>query len=210
MEEKKGKEKQPYKPNPLARKYGHTVHKKQAAGVNGTGMNAQKKQEITRQIESLELQVQDHKRNEKEQELAKKYQYVKFVEQKKTQKRITKLQKQLGLMTKDDDGYDELERQLEEFQFNLLYIKHYPVDVKYVSLYPTESNEDRETDSKAAPEDIAKGKEKTEKLRMEIVEQLKNAQENGLLKDGFVLRVKQKQEIEEEGNEKEQDEFFME
>ncbi|KAJ3314004.1 18S rRNA maturation protein [Boothiomyces sp. JEL0838] len=229
MEEKKGKTKNQYKPNPLSKKYGHSVHKKQATGVNGankkirdlqrllkkqTGMNAQKKQEITRQIESLELQVEEHKQKEKEQELAKKYQYVKFVEQKKTTKRITKLQKQLGLMTKQDDGYAELERQLEEFQFNLLYIKYYPVDVKYISLYPSESNEkESESESKISLIDIAKGKEKTERLRLQIVEKLRNAQENGLLKDGFVLRMKQKQDKEdhnEEQDEEEQDEFFME
>ncbi|KAJ3260605.1 18S rRNA maturation protein [Boothiomyces macroporosus] len=229
MEEKKRKTKNQYKPNPLAKKYGHSVHKKQATGVNGvnkkirdlqrllkkqTGMNAQKKQEITRQIESLELQVEEHKQREKEQELAKKYQYVKFVEQKKTTKRITKLQKQLGLMAKQDDGYEELERQLEEFQFNLLYIKYYPVDVKYISLYPSESNEkESESESKISPKDIAKGKEKTERLRLQIAEKLRNAQENGLLKDGFVLRMKQKQDKEdhnEEQDEEEQDEFFME
>ncbi|KAJ3323172.1 18S rRNA maturation protein [Boothiomyces sp. JEL0866] len=226
MQEKKGNKNQ-YKPNPLAKKYGHSVHKKQATGVNGlnkkirdlqrllkkqTGMNAQKKQEITRQIESLELQVKDHKRKEKEEELAKKYQYVKFVEQKKTTKRITKLQKQLGLMAKQDEGYGELERQLEDFQFNLLYIKFYPVDVKYISLYPSESNEqESENSKKASTEDIAKGKEKTERLRLEIIEKLKTAQQGGLLKDGYVLRMKQKQDVEgEDQDEEEQDEFFME
>lgn len=80
--------------NPIAKKYGHHVHKKTADTESKSSLKkrlrdtqrilkrdlpATKRQELERRLEALTAQVGSMDQNSKENELQEKYKYVRFV-----------------------------------------------------------------------------------------------------------------------------------
>ncbi len=164
-----------YQENPLKKRYGSKEKKPVSASglkktLRDTKRQLQKctnevvKVELARKIAAAEHSLADLARVVHEESLAERYKYVKFVEvrslllafiynlqRKKVAKRIAR-------------G--------EALQLMLDYIDYYPVDLKYVALFPSK-------------DDAASAEE-----RARIMALVREASEAGLCKPGFVLRSK--------------------
>ncbi|KAJ3151210.1 18S rRNA maturation protein [Geranomyces michiganensis] len=149
--------------HPLAKKYGHHV-KPAAASASAVAaaagqpaeslaslrkkirdaqrllrrenLPADKKVELERRIKALNLQVTAREDREKEAALFSKYKYLRFVEQKKIDRRIRSLAKILANLPPDSNPA-ELTAALHTQRVNLAYTRFYPRDMKYLSLFPS-------------------------------------------------------------------------
>ena len=90
------------------------------------GNNAQLTKHFDMKLSKLHFDLKMKKQLQKEELLKEKYKFVKFVELKKTLKKLKKI-------TQKDSEY-------EHWNLNSFYIKYYPIDVKYIALY-TESSQ---------------------------------------------------------------------
>jgi hypothetical protein len=196
-------QKRKYKENPLRRKYGHHVHTKKASPLSVNqikkklrdtnrllkkDLNAQKRTELERLVQSLEEQIKQTENEKRYTKYQERYKYVRFVEAKKSQRRLKHAEK---------EGDQEA---IQKFQLNALYTKFYPMDCKYVALYPSEE---------------LKPESKTWKRRNEILERIKELHEQGKLSDGYSWTLKSQEEDSdtesepEEAKDDEQDDFFL-
>ena len=82
----------------------------------------------------------DRKRVQTEKRYAERYHKVKFFERRKVVRRLKQLRKALAAGGADVDDLRTKERTLED---DLLYIKHYPKDQKYVSLFGDRAQDDK-------------------------------------------------------------------
>jgi hypothetical protein len=196
-------QKRKYKENPLRRKYGHHVHTKKSSALSVNqikkklrdtnrllkkDLNAQKRTELERLVQSLEEQIKQTENEKRYTKYLERYKYVRFVETKKSQRRLKHAQK---------EGDEE---EIRKYELNVLYTKFYPRDCKYVALYPAAQLE---------PES------KTLKRRNEILARIKELNEEGKLVEGYSWTLKSSEEDSdtesepEEANDDEQDDFFL-
>ncbi|KAI9014714.1 hypothetical protein BC832DRAFT_165435 [Gaertneriomyces semiglobifer] len=215
-----------YQPNPLAKKYGHHVRPQQnEEGMSvikkkirdterilkkGKNLQATQQLELERRIKALKLKLANKEREEREEKLAHKYKYVKFVESKKCARKLKQIEKALS----SDPNNKDLQSELLTQRVNLAYIQHFPPDMKYISLFPT-------TTGKETSEQIKEAKD-TEERRQRIWQRMQKAVESGEAeRRGWVLRQKDifktnDQAIENEGEseirdeQQDGDDFFLE
>ncbi|KAI8817731.1 uncharacterized protein EV422DRAFT_213854 [Fimicolochytrium jonesii] len=161
-------------PNPLARKYGHHLKqqgakegdtaeaslaklKKQIRDAQRTlrrpNLTATQEKELQRRVKALNLKVEEQHQRSKEEALKAKYKYLRFVEQKKCDRKIASLQKELAEVDDSEEGSDEHQQILAElrtYETNAAYVKYYPLDMKYIALFPKETTTDTPSDVKRA------------------------------------------------------------
>eukprot|EP00033_Pygsuia_biforma_P002860 GCRY01003155.1.p1 GENE.GCRY01003155.1~~GCRY01003155.1.p1 ORF type:complete len:251 (+),score=47.52 GCRY01003155.1:133-885(+) len=95
--------------------------------------DSNKKSELQKKISDLTLKMNEAKQKQEmsntERKNATKYHYVKFVEKKKVERKIKHLEEKAELTSEEEQERWNLLKDLE-------YIKYYPSDKKYVSLFP--------------------------------------------------------------------------
>ncbi|KAI8898595.1 hypothetical protein BC833DRAFT_589160 [Globomyces pollinis-pini] len=204
------------KDKPVTKKYNQNVHKKESKQPSnsvikkkirdvrrlltskGDNLSATKKVELERSIKALEQQIISNGQLAKETKLKEKYQYIKFVEEKKTRRRLKQVNKTLEDLSETDDTYLDLKKEFNDLEFNLKYIRFYPVDIKYISLYPSNVTEENEIQSND--------------IKSKVIELIKKADEDGLLVDDAVLRLNTKIENDDDlvaETKDENDDFFL-
>ncbi|KAJ2998069.1 hypothetical protein HDV02_004894 [Globomyces sp. JEL0801] len=204
------------KDKPVTKKYNQNVHKKESKQPSnsvikkkirdvrrlltskGDNLSATKKVELERSIKALEQQIISNGQLAKETKLKEKYQYIKFVEEKKTRRRLKQVNKTLEDLSETDDTYLDLKKEFNDLEFNLKYIRFYPVDIKYISLYPSNVTEENEVQSND--------------IKSKVIELIKKADEDGLLVDDAVLRLNTKIENDDDlvaETKDENDDFFL-
>ncbi|KAI9104437.1 hypothetical protein DFS34DRAFT_690731 [Phlyctochytrium arcticum] len=209
---KKPAHKNPHKSNPLARKYGHhlTPQTQQSSStplstlrkqlrdakrvLSRPGKSATAEQAIQRKIQALNVEIRERERETKEEGLRVKYKYIRFVEQKKCMRRIKQLSTLLSATDPSDESYTQIKSDLTTAQTQLSYTRHFPADMKYIALFPAET------------EEKVTG---TETARERILEYLKGREVKGVIRMKDVFGEKEKGVVEEEEGEKEGDEFFI-
>lgn len=96
---------------------------------------AKAKQEAV--LAKLNEDMRKAKRTRLESHRSTKYHKVKFFERRKCERRIGQAEKKLAAST-DAAERTELEQQLEAHRLDLQYIRYFPPEHKYISLYPKE------------------------------------------------------------------------
>jgi len=86
-------------------------------------------------------QAQQHRRKERERLNSKRYHKVKFFDRRKVERQIAALTRQLESTTVASEQA-ELQARLQHAQGDLLYVKHFPRQKKYLSLFPSSGAED--------------------------------------------------------------------
>ncbi|KAI8799745.1 hypothetical protein BJ742DRAFT_844639 [Cladochytrium replicatum] len=216
-------------------------------------LTATAQQEMERRLKGLHKRVEYAKqrkmRAEKEQKLAEKYRMVKFIESKKIQRRVDRITKRLdGLSNRpsnesepedeagsgEDDQNDkrimsashsDLETQLAEARLDLAYVKHFPVDMKFISLFPKEpyreeTSAKRDTIRATVQAKMEKGALEGLVLREEDVFGSAGADEDDDEEPGATAEIERttkrptrtknsKQVSQQEGDEDEGDDFFL-
>ncbi|KAJ1332406.1 hypothetical protein BSLG_008708 [Batrachochytrium salamandrivorans] len=196
--------------NPLAKKFGHHVHKKTKQESKSdlkksirdterslkvryvvmiTGehfwlnclklqrnLSATQEQELQRRAKALRLKLQAKEQEEADTVFHEKYKYIRFVETKKIHRKIAQAKKQISTPSNSEiEGTDALAA-LQMYELYLLYVTHFPCDVKYISLFPAEP---LSKDSKTAL------------LQEKILQIVKQAHVDGLFeRPGYVIRMK--------------------
>ena len=92
------------------------------------------------ELAALRTEGQKAKRVQREKAFSKMYHKVKFFERQKVERRIGQLQKQLAAAAPAAKA--ALEAQLVEAEHDLLYVRHFPRNKKYLSLFPAEPLEE--------------------------------------------------------------------
>ncbi|KAH6562207.1 hypothetical protein BASA50_011169 [Batrachochytrium salamandrivorans] len=176
--------------NPLAKKFGHHVHKKTKQesksdlkkSIRDTerslkrNLSATQEQELQRRAKALRLKLQAKEQEEADTVFHEKYKYIRFVETKKIHRKIAQAKKQISTPSNSEiEGTDALAA-LQMYELYLLYVTHFPCDVKYISLFPAEP---LSKDSKTAL------------LQEKILQIVKQAHVDGLFeRPGYVIRMK--------------------
>mmetsp|Transcript_8552 Transcript_8552/g.35653 ORF Transcript_8552/g.35653 Transcript_8552/m.35653 type:complete len:246 (-) Transcript_8552:27-764(-) len=112
-------------------------------------VRAAKSEQLQELLKQQQAREKELKRIEREKRLQKKYRRLKFVERQKLtrkmgqcQKKIMKRKVKLAAKGKETDKkLERLEAAMEELQSDLLYIKHFPKNKKYVALFPEQDSE---------------------------------------------------------------------
>ena len=68
---------------------------------------------------------------------ADKYHYVRFVEKKKLTRKLRHIRDELVKAVSNKEETAELEKQLALVQDDMMYVQRFPLDEKYISLFPT-------------------------------------------------------------------------
>ncbi|KAJ3057180.1 18S rRNA maturation protein [Rhizophlyctis rosea] len=153
-------------PNPLARKYGHHVHGPAKGGPPGgasgirkrirdterllkkANLPANTRVELERRLKALNIDLSKLQRSDLEEKLHKKYKYVKFVEEKKINRKVSALQKKLE--TSSPTESKTLQKDLSERLTDLAYIKYFPRDMKYISVVADNEGSTKTEDQRSA------------------------------------------------------------
>jgi len=90
------------------------------------------RQTTERRLVLLKEELEKTSKVKKKKTMEDRYKAVKFVERKKLLRKISQLKKRDGESTTKDD--DQIEQKL---RVDLNYVLHYPLTIKYVSLFPT-------------------------------------------------------------------------
>lgn len=159
-----------------------------------------------------------------------KYRYLKFVERTKVLRRIKKLEKRLSVIDgtgaageaavavkedsdadSDDDNADDgddmdeekeqkLRAELESFKLNLLYIEHFPGDMKYISLFPKSASAgggEDDNESVSSDDDDEQEEEEEEKQDTTTTNSSKNHQKWSTSNKPLIWQAKIKANISE-------------
>ena len=105
------------------------------------------KTDLERRVKALELELQQLEKNSEAQKLKQKYKYVKFVERKKLERKMHQLEHSLSTQNDskeaDQKGQpmnpEKIQQEIQDIKSKLMYIDHYPKDLKYISLMVTET-----------------------------------------------------------------------
>ena len=92
------------------------------------------------ELATLRTEGQKAKRVQREKAFSKMYHKVKFFERQKVERRMSQLRKQLAAA--EPAARAALEAQLLESEHDLLYVRHFPRNKKYLSLFPAEPLEE--------------------------------------------------------------------
>jgi rRNA-processing protein Efg1 len=105
----------------------------------GDSMTATARAAKEAEITSLLALADDRTRRERERELAKKYHMVKFFERRKIERRLQVIAAKAAKPGADDG---ELSVQRKILEDDLFYVRNFPKDIPYVSLYPSSGHSD--------------------------------------------------------------------
>ncbi|KAI8920785.1 hypothetical protein DFJ77DRAFT_436923 [Powellomyces hirtus] len=195
--------------NPLAKKYGHHARKQVSGakdggdGEDGSGAageslaklrkslrDAQRilrrptipatlQVDLERRIKAIMLKIAERERKDKEDALWVKYKYLRFVEQKKIQRRLNTLRTTLDSTPASEPAHEKISAAIHVQTVNLAYAKRFPRDMKYIALFPKDSDDSSVGNDKPPSDDTRR--------------RIWNAVERCVLRgdaDGFVLREK--------------------
>jgi len=104
-------------------------------------------------IRKLQNKLKDYKDAIQNEE---KYRGIRFVERRKLERMLKKVNKEIENKSENIDEIKEIEIRKDKILENLNYVKHYPKSYKYYSLFPNKDKENPET------------LKKTEKMRKKI------------------------------------------
>jgi len=76
-------------------------------------------------------------RKEVSKKNAEKYHYVRFVEKKKLTRKIRTIREELVKLVSQKKDTADLEKQLHLAQDDMMYVQRFPLDAKYISLFPS-------------------------------------------------------------------------
>lgn len=108
--------------------------------LNRPELPAEAKAKHEAALAKLNDDLRKAKRSRLESHRATKYHKVKFFERRKCERRIGQTERKLAAAS-DPAERAELERQLDAHRLDLQYIRYFPPEHKYLSLYPTEGGE---------------------------------------------------------------------
>lgn len=121
-----------------------TQVKKQIRGVqrmfNKPDLPAEAKAKQEAILTKLDSELRKAKRARLESHRSTKYHKVKFFERRKCDRRIGQVEKRLAAAI-DPTERAELEQQLAAHRLDMQYIRYYPPEHKYISLYPKEGGD---------------------------------------------------------------------
>jgi hypothetical protein len=121
-----------------------TAVKKQIRGVqrmlNKPNLPAEAKTKQEALLAKLSDGLRDATKKRRERHRSTKYHKVKFFERQKCDRRIKQTERKLQEAT-DASARAELEKQLEAHRTDMQYIRYYPPEQKYISLYAAEQDD---------------------------------------------------------------------
>ncbi|KAJ3077696.1 18S rRNA maturation protein [Quaeritorhiza haematococci] len=156
-------------------------------------LTAVQQQDAERRLKALKIQLNKIQEEKEVKKLFAKYKYVRFVERKKVTRRINQLKSKLDVICSSSSSsttantkkpkrpnLDSITKaygttdlsllkttissQLAEQEWNLLYVDHFPVDMKYVSLFPVGHKDEDDEEDDESEEGEMKGNSKKRKI----------------------------------------------
>ncbi|KAL1931036.1 hypothetical protein VTP01DRAFT_10173 [Rhizomucor pusillus] len=124
--------------------------------------NAKKRVDAQRKLQALQIELHEATVTKRETAMSSKYHKIKHFERKKAERRLRKAEAALKA-AKTDAEKEEAQAQVDRCTVDLLYTKHFPRTMRYVSLYPKENADD--------PKSTAR--------REEIRQKIKQVKDNG-------------------------------
>ena len=119
--------------------------------------DAKGKADLELQVAELEAKIAENKQVAREKSLAVKYRKVKFFEKKKVSRKLNQIELKLKKCGGDVSGRKQLEQEKKRLKDLMTYIKFFPKNKKYVSLFAKDSSDS----------------ERLEALRKELLEEAK-------------------------------------
>ncbi|ODQ66572.1 hypothetical protein NADFUDRAFT_5019, partial [Nadsonia fulvescens var. elongata DSM 6958] len=101
------------------------------------GVSATKRLENERALAASKIELTNAIQEKKVKEVAKKYHMVRFFERKKAVRRLKQANKTRADANTREER-DNLEDEVKKCEIDLAYNLHFPVEKKYISLYPKE------------------------------------------------------------------------
>ncbi|CCH41660.1 rRNA-processing protein [Wickerhamomyces ciferrii] len=134
--------------------------------------------ENERALQALKTEKLNVERSQKVKKISKKYHMVRFFERKKALRKYKQAKKQYDSLVEDEKSdkkeIKKAKKVLGHCEIDLLYTVNFPKDIKYISLYPSETSEDLDESTK-------KGLIKTEEDRNSYKKQFEK-----MLKEGTI------------------------
>ncbi|KAI9493479.1 hypothetical protein BDB00DRAFT_872364 [Zychaea mexicana] len=118
--------------------------------------SAKAKVESERKLRASEYELGERYIDEQEEKHYQKYRTAKFLESKKAERKVKQASKKLEA-AENDEQREEWKAKLEEHKIDVLYVKHFPCLLPYISLYEKEKSDT----------------EKNEKIRQEVRQKIK-------------------------------------
>ncbi|KAJ1616806.1 hypothetical protein T492DRAFT_1104441 [Pavlovales sp. CCMP2436] len=109
--------------------------------LNRPDLPAETKAKQEASLAKLDEEMRKAKRGRLESHRSTKYHKVKFFERQKCDRRIKQAEKKLAAAA-DATEWAPLEAELAAHRLDLQYIRYYPPEHKYISLYPKEGGDD--------------------------------------------------------------------
>ncbi|RCI05057.1 18S rRNA maturation protein, partial [Rhizopus stolonifer] len=103
--------------------------------------------ESKRRLRALEYELGEKTIDEQERTNASKYHKIKHFERKKAERKVKQAKKDLRENT-DETKAPALQAKVDEAEIKLLYTTHFPKTLHYVSLYPTNNQNDETSDAR--------------------------------------------------------------
>ena len=165
-----------------------------SSSLGKINLTAAQEDDIKRKIKFISVKKSDNKEDLYISKLKTKYKYVKFVELTKVNRLIKKYKEELLKTDSSNDSFKIISKKLEEMKINKLYITHYPIDMKYISIFTTSTD----TNDKSS-----ETKEKIKQTILNSIDSLTNTA-------GFVLKKQNVYQEKQKTNETKitKDEFF--
>ncbi|KAJ3296967.1 18S rRNA maturation protein [Borealophlyctis nickersoniae] len=105
--------------------------------------------ELERKLKACELEMAAHAHKDKESKYHKRYKMVRFVERKKLMRLIKQMAEEVKAMPKGEEK-TAATNELNELRIRLMYTRSYPVDMKYISLFPKDKGDETNNDKQNA------------------------------------------------------------
>ncbi|KAI5949141.1 EFG1 [Candida theae] len=136
---------------------------------------ADKKIEYERALKGLKVELQNSQHVLKAKHNATKYHMVRFFERKKAIRKLKQLRKAFEEVQKTEVRKDikKARKQLKHGEIDLMYVMLFPKSEKYISLYPSATDED------LSDPNVKIGLRKTEARRLEFRKEVEKMMEEG-------------------------------
>jgi len=113
--------------------------------IHKPGVSEEQRKVFIERLDSLKKQLlqqaENSKQSEKEKTMAKRYRMVKFFERRKLLRKKEQIEKKL-LKIQDENETKIVNETLTQIIDDMLYIKHFPKDQKYIALFSKEKNDE--------------------------------------------------------------------
>lgn len=165
-------------------------------------MDESKRLELERAVAAYKVEAEDLIGGRNTKKNAEKYRMIRFFERQKASRKVKQARKLLE--TAEDAGKKkEAEKLVEKYTADLAYTIHFPMDVKYISLYPN-----------GAVDETTESSKQREQYRTQFAEQIKNGEIDVDLARAEQVGTTKKSKKREAGTdeakaEEEDDEFLM-